>query len=118
MADKNSEIDGANPAMPQEQRIAVEIVVRDIAEQKERRKRNGGQHEPHVHNAFFPANVDVTQNKADRAERVEHSVSRWKAIGPCRGRYSALEIDQPDKKTEDEAAQRQNDRERLAGQTA
>src|SRR4051794_32648724 len=104
MADQYEEINRPDPAVAGKFRVAVEIVVGDVANQKERGKYRGADHESHVHHALAFSNINVATNQAYGAQRIEQGVGAWQKRHPFGRLDSAFEINQPDEKTGDERA--------------
>jgi hypothetical protein len=98
VGDEDEEVDGANPAVTRKQSVAVEEVIGDIADQKERGKASSADHETHVREAIATADIDVTADEAESAERVEDSVRGGKREHPLGRGYLSLEVDEPDEK--------------------
>lgn len=114
--DEDEEVDRANPAVAGEERVAVEVVIGDVAEQEKRGEDGGADHASHVDEAVATADVDVTRDEAERAQGVEARVGRWKRKHPGGGRDSCFEIDEPNEETGNSNAERDNHRDRLARQ--
>src|SRR4051795_2050538 len=74
MRDQDEEVNRPYPTLSREPGIAVEVVVGDVAEQKQGREDRGRHHEAHVNHSVSSTYVDVAENQADCAQRVEDRV--------------------------------------------
>ena len=107
--DEDEKIDGPDPAVAGKFGVAVKVVIGDVTDQKEGREDSGAQHEAHVHDAVAAADVDVTANQTNGAERVEESVERGQFTDPFGTDDFAFEVDEPDEKRGNDGAEGQND---------
>src|SRR4026208_1346197 len=95
MAGKHSEVSGTHPSVPRKDGIAVEEVIRDIANEEQGEKAGRRDHESFVSCDFAATNLQVAGQKANRAHEIERGIHRWKGC-PFGCATTALEVNQPD----------------------
>ncbi len=105
MSDENEKVDRPDEAVSGEIGVTVEVVIGDVANEEECGKDGSGEHEALMDNAVAAADIDVTANQTDSAERVKESVGGGEDADPVGGGDSAFEIDEPDEKRGDGGAQ-------------
>src|SRR3954467_7878235 len=98
MGDQNKKIDRADPTMAWKSRVAVKIVVGNVAHQEQCRKDCGRQHKAHLPDPVPSANVDIAEDQANSAPCVETRISRGQSGCPAWTGNSALEVDEPNQK--------------------
>lgn len=80
VADENAEVDGPYDALSGKRGVAVEMMVNEIAGQKERRKDERGQHALFVSPGVAAFDVDEAGRQADRGQRIQAGVGRGQEI--------------------------------------
>ncbi len=112
--DQNEKVNRSNPALSRKLRVAMEVVIRDVAQQEQGREYRRADHEAHVNQTVSAPDIDVSADQAKSAQRVECGIRRRQVADPLRPRHSALKVNKPNEETRNADAQDDNSWQRLA----
>ena len=115
VARQERQVHGAQRRMERVANVAVQRVMRDVADQKQRGKDEGRDHERAVGLDFAGADEGVTDEQGGGAKAVEYSVERGKKSVFAGGRGSGMNIDEPEEKQAGRHADCQNGGDGRAG---